>query len=376
MAQSLATKTLTLTCVPPNVDKLPTEPKIEDDFVPATGTLSPVGWNTTIGGDGGNALARGIGVGLMGNFFAPGIVPGIPSTIADIVRGARRGNTGIPAAELARLGLNSPDFYSAIGAVTGGLVSSATAIAALAKRVSHDFPTLWYVNFPHNMSAADAELVARHRESMLDFRSWSSKKWWEEVDRRYGRVDDTVARLSQSKEFAEIAFEDMVKMSWLRTTRPPHPDQYNFDCERYQLHTQMISWVLGGGWWTPSEDTARILEPIFESIVRGALAGSRNYSQMHNVVMEKYVYDESTKTIDSFIRLLSFELHEDCYEHVTEGKHGTRQYRVAVSLKLCMYEAVFDMAVWDKFSATLSDDDTDPLRDFVKSCTINVPEKR
>lgn len=213
MAQSLATKTLTLTCVPPNVDTVPTEPKIEDDFVPTSGTANQVGWGTVSGAD---AFPRGIGVGLnIGGVFTPNIIPGMPfSSIADIVRGARRGNTPIPTLELARLGLNSPDFYSAIGAVTGSLAPSIGAIVDLAQRVSHDFPTLWYVNFPHNMSAADAEMVARHRESMLDFRSWSSKKWWEEVDRRYGRVDDTVARLSQSKEFAEIAFEDMVKMSW------------------------------------------------------------------------------------------------------------------------------------------------------------------
>lgn len=85
----------------------------------------------------------------------------------------------------------------------------------------------------------------------------------------------------------------------LRTIRQPNTYGYTIDCQRYELHAQIVARVFGDGWWVPDEDTVRILEPIFESIVRGASAGSQEYSQMHNVVMEKYSYDRTNKTITS-----------------------------------------------------------------------------
>ncbi|KAL2199479.1 hypothetical protein P885DRAFT_58854 [Corynascus similis CBS 632.67] len=371
---------VTLTCVPSIVDELTTEPKLDDEpeSVPYSRVLA-----THISASAGDAFLPGMGAGLIGGNISTNILTGVLaaststfSSIADIVRAVRSGTTGIPTDQLSRLGYNSREFYSAIGAIGSIIIPSARIIAELAKNVGHEFPSLWYVNFPDNMSAADVESVARHRQSMLDFRSWSSKKWWEEVNRRFGKPDEAIARISQSREFAQIACEDMVRMSWLRTIRQPNTYGYTIDCQRYELHAQIVARVFGDGWWVPDEDTVRILEPIFESIVRGASAGSQEYSQMHNVVMEKYSYDRTNKTITSYIRLISFEIREYCYEHITQGKHGTRQSRVQVKLSLCLYEAIFETALWDKFSATLDDDETDLLKDFVKSRTIELLERR
>jgi hypothetical protein len=54
-----------------------------------------------------------------------------------------------------------------------------------------------------------------------------------------------------------------------------------------------------GDWSTVDGDLVETVEPIFQGIVKAALGGSRESSQMKNVVMEKYVYEESTKSITS-----------------------------------------------------------------------------
>lgn len=115
--------------------------------------------------------------------------------------------------QLAILGINSPEFYSVVNAV-GTAVQPVDQVRSQATRVNKQFPSLWYVNFPKNMSSHDVNLVRQYRQNMLDFRSWSSQKWWEEVSRRCGAPDNISQRVQQSKEFAKIACEDMVKMSW------------------------------------------------------------------------------------------------------------------------------------------------------------------
>ena len=138
----------------------------------------------------------------------------IPS-ITEIVQAGRAGTVAIPRDQMERLAVNSPEFYCVVGAVAGATeVAPPHVLATQAQEAHRDLPSQWYVNFPRNMSGHDVEAVRRNRKSMMDFRSWSSKKWWEEVGRRYGVADDAIQRARQSKQFAEIACEDMVKMSW------------------------------------------------------------------------------------------------------------------------------------------------------------------
>jgi hypothetical protein len=74
--------------------------------------------------------------------------------------------------------------------------------------------------------------------------------------------------------------------------------KYSIDCESHQLHALLLEKVMGG-WSTVDSDLVETVEPVFQGIVKAALAGSREFSQMKNVVMEKYVYSESTKSITS-----------------------------------------------------------------------------
>lgn len=115
---------------------------------------------------------------------------------------------------MLNLGWNTPQFYSAIGVAVAVQAQVVQQVAAQAQEINKEYPSLWYVNFPKQMSSHDADMVQRYRQSMLDFRSWSSMKWWQEVSRRFGNPGDMIQRVQQSKEFAKIACEDMVKMSW------------------------------------------------------------------------------------------------------------------------------------------------------------------
>ncbi|GAB0138924.1 hypothetical protein EsDP_00007144 [Epichloe bromicola] len=113
----------------------------------------------------------------------------------------------------ATLGFNSSQFYTAIGIAFPTLIPP-QQIAAQAQEVHDECPTLWYVKFPKNVSSQDIGKIEDYRQSMLDFRSWLTAKWWNEVNRRHGNPDDFTQRVEQSKEFAKITCEDMVKVSW------------------------------------------------------------------------------------------------------------------------------------------------------------------
>lgn len=136
-------------------------------------------------------------------------------SVADIVQAVQAGVRSIPMDQITRLATNSEEFYSVIGAASGIQATPQPHIIATQAHGAHRrSPSHWYINFPHNMSGHDAEAIQRSRKSMTNFRSWSSKKWWEEVGRRFGVADEAVQRAQQSKQFAQIACEDMVKMSW------------------------------------------------------------------------------------------------------------------------------------------------------------------
>ncbi|KAK2013311.1 hypothetical protein LZ32DRAFT_658111 [Colletotrichum eremochloae] len=369
MAQVTATGTLAT--VPSIMNQLVTEPRVEDDQEPVLNSMSME--VPYLGG----VFNAGVGqlVNAIGGANPPASIMAFRSA-AEIVQAVRAGTRAIPLDQIARLGVNSNEFYCIIGAKAQA-AAPAHVIATQAHSVQSDFPSLWYVNFPHIMSGHDVELVRRSRKSMADFRSWSSKKWWEEVARRFGVADDAIQRARQSKEFAQIACEDMVKMSWLRTTRPPITIHFSIDGDPGDLHRKIVENTVSD-WSAVDDDLVKSVEPIFQGIVKTALEaleGKTESSQMNNVVMEKYVYSESTRSITSYIRLLSFEWHKTVY-HVIRGKEQERQTRVNLDVSLCLYEAIFEAALWELFSATLHDDETDLLWDYINGQTIDVRGSR
>ncbi|KAH6842628.1 hypothetical protein B0I37DRAFT_417800 [Chaetomium sp. MPI-CAGE-AT-0009] len=365
MAQLTASSTLT--SAPSILGRLTVEPPIAEDEGPV---VNPMSLRALYPGEMINAGVGAVTGAIAGQKSAD-MVPGLISSIAGIVQAAQSG-TVIPRDQLVWLAVNSPGFYCVVGAVANGMLPAPPpphVIAALAQRVQRDFPSMWYVNFPYARSGHYVEEIRRNRQSMANFRSWSSKRWWEEVSRRFGIADEAIERARQSKQFLEIACEDMVKMSWLRTTRPPHTINHGFECDRDQLHRMLVDEIMND-WSTVDDNLMNAIEPIFRDIIKAAVAGEREVSQMKNVVIEKYEYTRSTGCVTSYIRLLSFEVKEGVYD-IIRGK-GERRARVRVELSMCLYEAIFEAALWEQFSATLHEDETDLLWDYIQGQTIDV----
>ncbi|KAM0425405.1 hypothetical protein ACHAPT_009462 [Fusarium lateritium] len=269
----------------------------------------------------------------------------------------------------ATLGFNSSQFYTAIG-VALAAAQPIQEVAAQARQVNEECPSLWYVNFPKNLSAQDTKKVQDYRQSMLDFRSWSSGKWWNEVNRRQGIPDDFTQRVLQSKEFAKIACEDMVKMSWLRTTKYPLEVKHSIHCTAAELHENIVSRALEG-WSDVDRDTMDAVEPLLQDIVRTAQPGTQRMSEMKVVLLEKYVYDASSDSITSYIRLVSFELQEAFYD-IIMGK-AQQQRLVSLDLSLLQYEAVFEQEKWEWYSKKyVHDDEMDMFEDLIKTQSIDI----
>ncbi|KAK3348692.1 hypothetical protein B0T25DRAFT_569367 [Lasiosphaeria hispida] len=343
MAQLTASSTLT--SAPSIVGQLVIEPPIADEQGPVVNSMffgiPDLG---EIVNAGVGAVSGAVPEAITGQNLAD-IIAGLIPSIAEIVQAARAGTVAVPLDQIARLAVDSPQFYCVVGAIAAAATPAAPphVVATQAQGAQRDFPSLWYVNFPHIMSEHDVEAVRRNRKSMTDFRSWPSKKWWEEVGRRFGVADEAIQRASQSKQFAEIACEDMVKMSCI-------------ECDSHQLHRMLLGKIMNG-WSTVDGDLVETVEPIFQGIVKAALGGSREFSQMKNIVMEKYVYAESTKSITScagWRKIYAFSP-SSCTRLFTTSSaaKGRRGSRVSVELSLCLYEAVFEAALWEQFSATL-----------------------
>lgn len=64
-------------------------------------------------------------------------------------------------------------------------------------------------------------------------------------------------------------------------------------------------------------------------------------------------------------------MHQAVYD-VIRVKGQERLSRVSVDFSFCLYEAIFETSLWEQFSATLHDDETNLLWDYVNGQTIDV----
>jgi hypothetical protein len=220
------------------------------------------------------------------------------------------------------LGINSSQFYSIVGGAVGVTAQPVQQTVAQAVKINKEFPSLWLINFPKHMDPQHVALLHRFRQNMADFRSWSSQKWWEEVARRDGVPDDMFQRARQSKLFAQIACEDMCKMSWygalrllisvthsktniypsqrLRTTKPPIDITCSIQCVSGMLHQNIVSQVMGD-WGGVDCDIVDAVEPLLQDIVRSAQRGAapQEAGNLKVVILEKYEWDANARSVTS-----------------------------------------------------------------------------
>ncbi|GAB0146749.1 hypothetical protein EsHS_00007139 [Epichloe bromicola] len=115
----------------------------------------------------------------------------------------------------------------------------------------------------------------------------------------------------------------------------------------------------------------KAVEPVLQDIVKSVRPGAQTFSEMRMVIIEKYVYDEATHGITSYIRLVSFEIKEAFYAVIT-GK-AQSQGRVNLQLGLLQYEAIFEQGYWEWYSKKyLQNDEKDLFKDLIGKQSTDV----
>lgn len=89
-------------------------------------------------------------------------------------------------------------------------------VVANALEVGRSHPTVWFANFPRELTDSQKALLQQHEQNMLDYRCYSSLKWWGEVFQKLPPSNDSDAEVSraQSQEFGKTAWEEMKTTSW------------------------------------------------------------------------------------------------------------------------------------------------------------------
>ena len=108
---------------------------------------------------------------------------------------------------------------SIIGELIGSLpitspISTIAQVAIRAQAIANDHEPIWFVNFPPNLSSSEKVVLQEYMQEVLNFRSWSSLKWWAEVFARIPSNGTVTVQIQQSSEFARVAYRDMITTPW------------------------------------------------------------------------------------------------------------------------------------------------------------------
>jgi hypothetical protein len=110
-----------------------------------------------------------------------------------------------------------------VSSIIGGLVGFApitspddiiAQVAIRAKAIANDYEPIWFVNFPPSLQSSEKVILEEYMQEVLNFRSWSSLKWWAEVFTKIPSNGDVTVQIQQSSEFARIAYRDIINMPW------------------------------------------------------------------------------------------------------------------------------------------------------------------
>ncbi|KAE8356258.1 hypothetical protein BDV28DRAFT_127285 [Aspergillus coremiiformis] len=245
---------------------------------------------------------------------------------------------------------------------------SPSDIASQAKSVSSDYPSVWFINFPQNLSGDQQQKLQQYQQDILEYRSWSSLKWWTEVFQRIPPSSNSLVRLMQSRELAKLACIDMRNTPWLSTNKDTNTHR-QIQCQTSEFHGRLISAVL---FEFVQLDQAILdaLEPLLMSIVR-SISETTSFHDIKTIVTEKYEYDSSSNTIISHIRLVCFEVTEAFY-NVKEGKSSTQQY-VVCDMSFIDFEARFLPDQWKEYVVVIHAEQMEAMQDFVNQQTVDVP---
>ncbi|KAF3761666.1 hypothetical protein M406DRAFT_358073 [Cryphonectria parasitica EP155] len=239
---------------------------------------------------------------------------------------------------------------------------------AVAGAISSDHQPIWFVNFPLELSASVQNSLRDYQQVVLDFRCWSSLKWWTEVFTRIPVSDDPLTKIKQTSEFAMVACRDMTQMPWLKTTMSPQRSTNAIQCPIGELHPAIIAGTMSK-WFANNPAALAPLETVLQAVVGSISEATFNYNDTRTVVTEKYEYMSEAQSIKSSVRLLCFEISRSFYD-VQSGK--STQIWVNCDMSYLEYEAEFKIEEWKKSQNSIDEQQKPVLQEFVKKQTVDI----
>lgn len=98
-------------------------------------------------------------------------------------------------------------------------VAMLAQVAGRANTITNTFPPVWYVNFPTQMTDSQREALRKNTQAMMDFKCWSSLKWWAIVFHHIPSSNDAYNKMQQSGLFVQVASKDLAELPWYETHR-------------------------------------------------------------------------------------------------------------------------------------------------------------
>ncbi|OJJ45174.1 hypothetical protein ASPZODRAFT_38129, partial [Penicilliopsis zonata CBS 506.65] len=126
---------------------------------------------------------------------------------------------------------------------TRGLIP--IGIVASAKSIWKEFPSIWYVNFEVSISDEHRAQLQDYQQNVLDYLSWASVNWWEEVFDLIPPGNNEEVKRSQTTALARIAYQDMTGTPWLSKTSKTE-SHVRIECEANEFHYRLLSEIASG----------------------------------------------------------------------------------------------------------------------------------
>lgn len=239
----------------------------------------------------------------------------------------------------------------------------------IAMKDTKEAPSLWFVNFPDKESTKNHDILNEYMQSVSSYRSWSSLYWWRYVHKHYppSSKDGPLESRNRNGYFARYGVVHMKRTPWLATQSDGNLTR-TINCHTTEFHTELVNNVLKGF----VQVTPHILEAV-EEILRSlshSSAETTTGSESKAIICERYEYISQTKTIKSYIRVISFAITKSISD-INNAKKTER--RVACTFQYNDYEANFDNRLWKEIEPDILEHQKKAARDFIKMQTVDCP---
>ncbi|KAJ6050156.1 uncharacterized protein N7446_005602 [Penicillium canescens] len=238
-------------------------------------------------------------------------------------------------------------------------ISNPRQIAAQADNVSRLFPPVLFINFPASLPQGLQKKLQGNLQSLLDFRSWSSLRWWDGVFCQLPPSEDEWVQFKQSLLLVKYASEDMKKTLWLHQIKDSHSQRgIHMNPSRSYLTSQVTDAFKDLG-----EQSIVSLTPLVVNMIESFQYSPREYAS-RVFIAERHEYVSESNSIKSSIFTITCIVGGSPYKE-REGLDGG-------ILTLLYYDHLFRLDEWDEHSGKISDEEKDAMRKFLDQNTVNV----